>query len=67
LGLGAWGLGFGVWGFGPNPQSPIPNPQSPIPNPHDKYENKIIQIIKLIKIQLINNLKQIKNNLFRNK
>jgi hypothetical protein len=51
LGIGDWGLGIG-----PNPQSPIPNPQSPIPNPQtlNFLLNKII--IKIKKLNKINNL-----------
>jgi hypothetical protein len=46
-------LGIGDWA-----QSPIPNPQSPIPNPHYptfliKFlkNNKILNLIKKIKIK----------------
>jgi len=53
LGIGDWGLGIGDWA-----QSPIPNPQSPIPNPHEK------KFSLYIFYSLLNNKKNIKNNLY---
>jgi len=40
------GIGDGELGIGDWAQSPIPNPQSPIPNPH-------LNLIKILKINLV--------------